>query len=54
VEPSYVLSACGVPKQWAQGALRLTVGRETTSADVVALLEKLPPIIERLRSFARR
>jgi cysteine desulfurase len=54
VEPSYVLSACGVPKQWAQGALRMTVGRETTDADIDAVLEKLPPIVERLRSFAKR
>ena len=53
VEPSYVLSACGVPKQWAQGALRMTVGRETTDADIDAVLEKLPPIVERLRSFSK-
>jgi cysteine desulfurase len=49
-----VLSACGIPKQWAQGALRLTVGRETTDGDVDAVLEKLPPIVERIRGFARR
>ena len=54
VEPSYVLSACGVPKQWAQGALRLTVGRDTTDGDVDAVLEKLPPIVERLRGFSKR
>jgi cysteine desulfurase len=54
VEPSYVLSACGVPKEWAQGALRFTVGRETTNADVDAVLEKLPPIVDRLRSFSRK
>jgi cysteine desulfurase len=54
VEPSYVLSACGVPKQWAQGALRFTVGRETTDADVDAVLDKLPPIVERLRGFSKR
>jgi cysteine desulfurase len=54
VEPSYVLSACGIPKQWAQGALRLTVGRDTTDHDVDAVLEALPPIVERLRSFAKR
>jgi cysteine desulfurase len=54
VEPSYVLSACGIPKKWAQGALRLTVGRETTDADAEAVLEALPPIVERLRSFAKR
>ena len=54
VEPSYVLSACGVPKHWAQGALRFTVGRETTDADIDAVLDKLPPIVERLRSFSKR
>jgi cysteine desulfurase len=54
VEPSYVLSACGVSKQWAQGALRFTVGRETSEADVDAVLAELPPIVERLRGFANR
>ncbi len=53
VEPSYVLGACGIPKAWAQGALRLTVGRETTDDDVSAVLEELPPIVERVRSFRR-
>jgi cysteine desulfurase len=54
VEPSYVLSACGAPKAWAQGALRFTVGRGTTDADVDAVLDKLPRIVERLRGFSRR
>lgn len=53
VEPSYVLAACGVEKQWAEGALRFTVGRSTTDADVDAVLTGLPPIVERLRSFRR-
>jgi cysteine desulfurase len=51
VEPSYVLAACGVSRDWAQGALRLTIGRTTTDPDVDAVLEALPPIVERLRSF---
>jgi len=54
VEPSYVLSACGVPKGWAQGALRITVGRESTDADIDAVLDALPPIVERLRGFSKR
>jgi cysteine desulfurase len=54
VEPSYVLSACGTPKEWAQGALRFTVGRNTTDADVDAVLEALPKAVERLRSFASK
>jgi cysteine desulfurase len=52
VEPSYVLSACGVRRELAAGALRLTVGRGTSDADVSAVVEALPPIVERLRSFA--
>jgi cysteine desulfurase len=53
VEPSYVLGACGVERKWAEGALRFTVGRSTTDADVDAVLTELPPIIERLRSYKR-
>jgi cysteine desulfurase len=53
VEPSYVLAACGAPKAWAQGALRLTVGRSTTDADVDAVLDVLPRVVDRLRSFAK-
>jgi len=53
VEPSYVLGACGIPKAWAQGALRLTVGRGTTDSDIDAVLNELPPIVERVRSFKR-
>jgi cysteine desulfurase len=54
VEPSYVLSACGVAKEWSQGALRFTVGRETTDEDVDAVLEALPAAVQRLRSFAKK
>ena len=53
VEPSYVLKACGVENKWAEGALRFTVGRATTDADVDAVLTELPPIIDRLRSYKR-
>ncbi|MEX0873867.1 MAG: cysteine desulfurase family protein [Actinomycetota bacterium] len=53
VEPSYVLGACGLPKAWAQGALRFTVGRSTVDSDVEAAIEVLPAIVERVRSFNR-
>ena len=33
-EPSYVLAALGVPSEVARGTLRLTLGRDTTEADV--------------------
>lgn len=54
VEPSYVLSACGIEREWAQGALRFTVGRDSTDADVDAVLDELPKIVDRVRSFAKR
>lgn len=51
-EPSYVLAACGVQRAWAEGALRFTVGRDTTRQDIDAAADALEPIIERLRQFA--
>ena len=47
--PSHVLLACGVPEELARGALRLTVGRTTTDADVDALLVALPDVLARAR-----
>lgn len=54
VEPSYVLSALGIPRAWAQGALRFTVGRETTEDDISAAVETLPVVVDRLRNFEKR
>jgi cysteine desulfurase len=53
VEPSYVLGACGVQREWAEGALRFTVGRSSTDADVDAVLDVLPKIVDRVRSFSK-
>ncbi|MDQ1582882.1 MAG: cysteine desulfurase [Microbacteriaceae bacterium] len=41
-EPSHVLIAMGRSEQEARGALRITLGRTTTDADVDALLAALP------------
>jgi cysteine desulfurase len=49
-DPSHVLLALGLDRELAQGSLRLTLGRATTEADIVALLAALPPIVERLRA----
>ena len=35
------------------GALRLTMGRETTAADVDFVIEKLPGIVARVRAMNR-
>jgi len=50
IEPSYVLTAMGLPRAWASGALRLTLGYENTEADVERALEVAPRVVERLRA----
>jgi cysteine desulfurase len=49
-DPSHVLLALGLDREVAQGSLRLTIGRDTTEADVDALVAALPPIVARLRA----
>jgi len=53
MEPSHVLAAMGVPREWASGALRLTLGHSTTAADVDRALAVIVASVERVRSFAR-
>lgn len=48
-EPSHVLQAMGLNAQQAGGAVRMTLGRDTTSADIAYALEVIPPVIESLR-----
>jgi cysteine desulfurase len=52
-EPSEVLLALGLPREWALGSLRVTVGRGTTDAHVDRLLDVLPGIVEKLRAADR-
>jgi len=49
-EPSFVLTAMGLPLDWSIGSLRLTLGRANDEADVARVLEVLPGIVERLRA----
>ena len=51
-EPSHVLTAMGKPKIEAQGAIRFSMGRKTTKENLDYVLEKLPLVIERLRSMS--
>jgi cysteine desulfurase len=53
MEPSHVLAAMGVAREWSAGALRLTLGHTTTLADVERAVEVIVPAVQRVRSFAR-
>ncbi|GAA3197661.1 cysteine desulfurase family protein [Actinocorallia longicatena] len=48
-QPSHVLLAMGVPQDLARGSLRFSLGHTSTEADVRALAEALPPVVERAR-----
>ncbi len=52
LDPSHVLLAIGLPHEVAHGSLRLSITDTTTDEDIDYIIEKLPPIIERLRSMS--
>jgi cysteine desulfurase len=52
LDPSHVLLAIGLKPQDAHGSLRITLGRFTTEDEVDYFLEKLPPIVQRLRKLS--
>jgi cysteine desulfurase len=49
-QPSHVLLAMGLTEAEARGALRFSLGRTSTEADVAALLAVLPGVVERARA----
>ena len=49
LEPSHVLRAIGIAHEDAYGSLRLTIGPETTIADVDEIVDLMKPIIAQLR-----
>jgi cysteine desulfurase len=48
-QPSHVLLAMGVPEPVARGALRFSLGRTSTPADVAAVAAAIGPAVERAR-----
>jgi cysteine desulfurase len=50
-EPSHVLTALGLSREWAQGSLRFSLGRSNTDEQIDRLLAVLPEIVSRLRSL---
>lgn len=52
LQPSHVLTAIGLPYELIHGSLRMTLGRANGEEDVDYVLEVLPEIVTRLRSFS--
>ena len=52
LDPSHVLLAIGLPHEIAHGSLRLTLGTDTTEADIDEVLDKLPGIVKNLRDMS--
>ena len=52
LQPSHVLRAMGVSNDYIQGSIRFSLSRFTTEKEIEVILEKLPPIIDRLREIS--
>jgi cysteine desulfurase len=54
MEPSHVLAAMGVPRERAQGALRMSLGHDTTEHEVDRAVDVVSDSVTRLRRLAIR
>ena len=52
MEPSHVLAALSLPPQLAQGTVRFSLGRENTEAELDEVVEKVPKIVEQMRTMS--
>ena len=52
LQPSHVLRAMGVPFTMAHGSIRFSLSIYNSEDEIDFVLEKIPPIIEKLRSFS--
>lgn len=50
-QPSEVLLSIGLPQQWALGALRVTLGKDTRPEQLDDFASVLPEVVERVRSL---
>ena len=51
-EPSEVMEATGLPREWGLGSLRVTLGKDTVPEDVDLFLKTLPSLVEKVRELA--
>jgi cysteine desulfurase len=52
-EPSEVMNAIGLTRDWGLGSLRVTLGKDTQSEDVASFLNVLPTLVEKARTLAQ-
>jgi cysteine desulfurase len=52
VEPSHVLTAMGVPRALALGSVRLSLGHESSLADIERVAEVFPQVVDKVRRLA--
>ncbi len=52
VEPSHVLRAMGVPPNWIQGTVRLSLSRYSTEEEVRFVSENMSSVVQRLRELS--
>jgi len=52
LQPSHVLRAMGVPFTMAHGSIRFSLSVYNTEEEIDFVIDKFPPIIERLRSLS--
>jgi cysteine desulfurase len=50
-EPSDVLLAVGLERDWALGSLRITLGKDSTPMEAQALIDALPGLVEQARKW---
>jgi cysteine desulfurase len=50
-EPSDVMKAIGLPREWGLGSLRITLGMNSSPSDVDALIQALPSLVEKARTI---
>jgi cysteine desulfurase len=53
-EPSEVMAAIGLPPEWGLGSLRVTLGNDSTAAQVEAFLDVLPDLVKKARNLNRK
>lgn len=52
LDPSHVIRAMGVPFTAVHGSIRFSLSRYTKESEIDAVLERLPPIVKKLRALS--